>query len=403
MKNLSHNRAFVTLTVADIFETIGTSLFNIILLTYARTFAQASLMVSLVSVATVLPGVFGIITGRLADTQSNKRGWLVGLKFIQAMLYMVLAQLITSKQVGLLLIIIAINLCSDVLGMMSSSLRMPLLQAKVTADLQEEALGINQGIGVLVQTLGQALGVSILAATGDYQLAGYLNAVTFLLAGVVLLCGYGALKLPSVPAATTPPFRQLLQQVRVAMEAGAHMNVLALLASVLLLNAVGASVDALLNLYLIDHGAALPLSFGSAVLVMNTAFVIGSVAGNLLHTGWFQKWSFRAVMLTTVVTFEGLFINLLSWQNYWVVVTVMMIGGFCMGQANPKLMASLLKVADRQIVGSLSGIINSLATISIPIGSVGLVLLANVVGPQAAYLTAMGLLLACGGCLFIRH
>lgn len=403
MKNLSHNRAFVTLTVADIFETIGTSLFNIILLTYARTFAQASLMVSLVSVATVLPGVFGIITGRLADTQSNKRGWLVGLKFIQAMLYMVLAQLITSKQVGLLLIIIAINLCSDVLGMMSSSLRMPLLQAKVTADLQEEALGINQGIGVLVQTLGQALGVSILAATGDYQLAGYLNAVTFLLAGVVLLCGYGALRLPSVPAATTPPFRQLLQQVRVAMEAGAHMNVLALLASVLLLNAVGASVDALLNLYLIDHGAALPLSFGSAVLVMNTAFVIGSVAGNLLHTGWFQKWSFRAVMLTTVVTFEGLFINLLSWQNYWVVVTVMMIGGFCMGQANPKLMASLLKVADRQIVGSLSGIINSLATISIPIGSVGLVLLANVVGPQAAYLTAMGLLLACGGCLFIRH
>ncbi|WP_251897559.1 MFS transporter [Lactiplantibacillus paraplantarum] len=403
MKNLSHNRAFVTLTVADIFETIGTSLFNIILLTYARTFAQASLMVSLVSVATVLPGVFGIITGRLADTQSNKRGCLVGLKFIQAMLYMVLAQLITSKQVGLLLIIIAINLCSDVLGMMSSSLRMPLLQAKVTANLQEEALGINQGIGVLVQTLGQALGVSILAATGDYQLAGYLNAVTFLLAGVVLLCGYGALKLPSVPAATTPPFRQLLQQVRVAMEAGAHMNVLALLASVLLLNAVGASVDALLNLYLIDHGAALPLSFGSAVLVMNTAFVIGSVAGNLLHTGWFQKCSFRAVMLTTVMTFEGLFINLLSWQNYWVVVIVMMIGGFCMGQANPKLMASLLKVADRQIVGSLSGIINSLATISIPIGSVGLVLLANVVGPQAAYLTAMGLLLACGGCLFIRH
>lgn len=403
MKNLSHNRAFVTLTVADIFETIGTSLFNIILLTYARTFAQASLMVSLVSVATVLPGVLGIITGRLADTQSNKRGWLVGLKFIQAMLYMVLAQLITSKQVGLLLIIIAINLCSDVLGMMSSSLRMPLLQAKVTADLQEEALGINQGIGVLVQTLGQALGVSILAATGDYQLAGYLNAVTFLLAGVVLLCGYGALRLPSVPAATTPPFRQLLQQVRVAMEAGAHMNVLALLASVLLLNAVGASVDALLNLYLIDHGAALPLSFGGAALVMNTAFVIGSVAGNLLHTGWFQKWSFRAVMLTTVVTFEGLFINLLSWQNYWVVVTVMMIGGFCMGQANPKLVASLLKVADRQIVGSLSGIINSLATISIPIGSVGLVLLANVVGPQAAYLTAMGLLLACGGCLFIRR
>ena len=141
MKNLGRNRAFVTLTVADLFETIGTSLFNIILLTYARTFAQANLMVSLVSVATVLPGILGMLTGRLADSQTNKRGWLAGLKFVQAALYLVLAQLITEKQVGLLLIIIVINLCSDVLGMLSGSLRMPLLQAKVASELQEEALG----------------------------------------------------------------------------------------------------------------------------------------------------------------------------------------------------------------------------------------------------------------------
>ncbi|WP_412936854.1 hypothetical protein [Lactiplantibacillus plantarum] len=169
------------------------------------------------------------------------------------------------------------------------------------------------------------------------------------------------------------------------------------------MNAVGASVDALLNLYLIHRATQLPFSFGVAILVMNTADVFGSVAGNLLHTGYFQRWTFRGVMLTTVVAFEGLFINLLFWQNYWVVVTIMMIGGFCMGQANPKLMASLLKVADQSIVGSLGGIINSLATISIPIGSVGLVLLDNIVSPEAAYLTAMGLLLACGGCLFIRR
>ncbi|WFC01994.1 MFS transporter [Lactiplantibacillus pentosus] len=403
MKNLARNRAFVTLTAADLFETIGTSLFNIILLTYARTFAQASLMVSIVSVATVLPGIFSIMTGRLADSQPNKRGWLAGLKFFQAALYLVLAQLITGKQVGLLLIIIVINLCSDVFGMFSGSLRMPLLQAKVASEQQEEAIGINQGIGVLMQTMGQALGVSILAATGNYQVAGYLNALTFLIAGIVLLSGYGTLKMPTITAAATPSFRQLLQQVRRVMESGTHMNVLALLGSLSLLNAVGASVDALLNLYLIHRADYLPLSFGVAVLVMNTATVIGNIVGNLLHTGWFQKWSFRSVMLTTMIMFAGLFINLLSWQNYWLVVAIMTIGGFCMGQANPKLMASLLKVADGSIVGSLSGIINSLITISMPIGSVGLVLLDNVVSPAAAYVTGIGMLLVSGGCLFIRR
>ena len=104
-----------------------------------------------------------------------------------------------------------------------------------------------------------------------------------------------------------------------------------------------------------------------------------------------------------MIMFAGLFINLLSWQNYWLVVAIMAIGGFCMGQANPKLMASLLKVADGSIVGSLSGIINSLVTISMPIGSVGLVLLDNVVSPAAAYVAGIGMLLVSGGCLFIRR
>jgi hypothetical protein len=242
-----------------------------------------------------------------------------------------------------------------------------------------------------------------LAATGNYQVAGYLNALTFLIAGIVLLSGYGTLKMPTIAAAATPSFRQLLQQVRRVMESGTHMNVLALLGSLSLLNAVGASVDALLNLYLIHRADYLPLSFGVAVLVMNTATVIGNIVGNLLHTGWFQKWSFRSVMLTTMIMFAGLFINLLSWQNYWLVVAIMTIGGFCMGQANPKLMASLLKVADGSMVGSLSGIINSLVTISMPIGSVGLVLLDNVVSPAAAYVTGIGMLLVSGGCLFIRR
>lgn len=73
MKILVKNTAFLTLTGADLFETIGTSFFNILLLTYAKGFQQANLLVSIVSIATVLPGVFGIVTGTLADRAPNKR------------------------------------------------------------------------------------------------------------------------------------------------------------------------------------------------------------------------------------------------------------------------------------------------------------------------------------------
>ncbi|WP_318765981.1 MFS transporter [Lactiplantibacillus carotarum] len=402
MKILVKNTAFLTLTGADLFETIGTSFFNILLLTYAKGFQQANLLVSIVSIATVLPGVFGIVTGTLADRAPNKRAWLVGTKLVQALLYLLLARLIKQRQVGLLLVIIGINFGSDVLGLFSYSLRMPLLQNKVPTTFQEQAVGINQGIATLMQTAGQALGVTLLALTGDYQLAGLVNAATFGLAALVLLLGYRSLATTIMPQ-PRQPLAQLWHQIKRALAASSEVRVMPLISSILLMNAVGASLDAVLNLFLLQRGSRLPVSFSVAVFIMNTVFVVGNIAGNLLHTGIFKRWTFRAMMLTTVGTFEALFINLLTVQDFWLVTLFMGIGGFCMGQVNPKLMASLLRVAPPEMVGSISGMLNSLAMISRPIGSIGIVLIYNVVNPLSAYALAMGLLGACGACLLPVH
>lgn len=154
MLSLRRNRAFLVLTGTDFFETIGMSLFNIILLTHAKGFAHADLMVSLVSIGAVLPGVFGIVMGPLADRVHRKRNWLVATKFVQAALYVLLAELINDRQISVLIIIIMINLGSDVLGLFSTSLRMPIIQNKVPVVQREQAVGINQGIATLMQMVG---------------------------------------------------------------------------------------------------------------------------------------------------------------------------------------------------------------------------------------------------------
>lgn len=53
------NKTAALLLSADFFETIGTSIYNIILLTYAKSFIHPKLFVSIVSISMIIPGVFG--------------------------------------------------------------------------------------------------------------------------------------------------------------------------------------------------------------------------------------------------------------------------------------------------------------------------------------------------------
>jgi len=400
MNQLIKNRAFMTLTGADFFETIGISLFNIGLLLYAKTFEQATLLVSVVSVATVLPGPLGIVMGRLADLTGHKREWLISTKFLQAGLYLGLAQLINQHNLMVFMMIILLNISSDVLGLFSNSLRMPMIQAKVASDLREQATGFNQGVTTLMQMVGQAFGVTLLTMTHDYQLTGLVNALTFLLAGLVLLSGYRSLAVTIQPAGHQS-FKRLVAQAKQVFELSAGVNVVGLLMSILLMNAVGASIDAILNLFLLHMGHRLPLSFSLSVLVLNTVFVTGTILGNLLHTGWFKRLTFRTVELLTLGVLSGIYVNLLTWQNYWVIIGGMAIAGFGMGQMNPKLYANLMQVADPQQLGSVTGVLSSLTTISIPAGSMGIVLVYNVVSGPVAYGLSLGLLALAAACLFL--
>lgn len=400
MKNLVRNQAFMTLTGADFFETIGTSLFNIILLTYARGFANASIMVSIVSVATVMPGVLGIITGQIADRTSNKRVWLASTKFIQAGLYILLAQLINQKQVFLLMIIILINIFSDIIGMYSNGLRMPIIQTKIDRESQEEAMGITQGILTIMQTVGQAVGVSLLALTNNYQLAGYINALTFLVAGIILIWGYDSLKVEQVKH-KAPSIHKLLAQMKQALEKSSDTNAWALLGSIFFINAVGSSLDAVINLYLVDQGNKLPLPFSVSVLIINTVLVAGTILGSVLHSGWFKNLSFKSVMITCIIAWGLFYINLLSLKSFIAIIIPVAIGGFCMGQANPKLTAALLKTADEEIIGSLTGLMNTVSITSMPLGAIGIVLIYNLINPASAYIVSMILLALSAACLFL--
>ncbi|WP_125762373.1 MFS transporter [Levilactobacillus mulengensis] len=186
MRNILKNRAVLTLSTANIAETIGVSLFNIILLMYAKQMAQPTLMVSIVSISVIIPGTLGILTGRLADFSRNKARALIYAKLVQSGLYVLLGCVITRKTLWVFGVVIAVDIISHCLGQYSSSLRLPIIKEKVPKGERQQVLGLNQSIASLLQPVGQSLGITVIALSHDYAIAAFINAGTFLVAALIL-------------------------------------------------------------------------------------------------------------------------------------------------------------------------------------------------------------------------
>ena len=196
MQTIFKNRAILTLTSANIVETFGVSIFNIILLTYAKGFPNATIMVSIISVATVIPGVFRFLAGRMADKSHNKSYFLILSKLIQAGMYIALSLIITKKTAYIFATVVAINIISDFLSGYSSDLRLPIIKNKVEDDYRQQVIGLNQSVSALLVPIGQSLGIAIIGMTHDYALAGMVNTMTFLLAAVILFLNRKLIAIP---------------------------------------------------------------------------------------------------------------------------------------------------------------------------------------------------------------
>lgn len=398
MWSILRNRTVMTLTTADIAETLGISIFNIILLTYAKTFSNPNIMVSIVSVATVLPGTLGYLSGRMADTSKNKSRALILSKLVQAFMYLVLSSIITQKTAYIFLIVVAINIASDFLSIYSSDLRLPIIKEKVEDESRQQVLGLTQSVTTLLQPIGQTVGVVIIETTHDYALAGLINAITFLVAAVILFFGRKSIATAEMVVQEVEKKEKgpsILKRVLKILGESAGINVTRLLITLVIFNAVGASFDAIVNLFLLDHENISPFPFSVEILIVNLLFVFGMVLGSLLQLKIVDALSVKATMMIAMITIVVIYINFLSLANFYVLAILAFVMAFWMAKVNPKLSAQIIKMADEDLVGTISGTLGSVTSIAVPVGSIGIVLVYNALSPALAYYLSLALTFIC--------
>ncbi|MCM0598444.1 MFS transporter [Periweissella fabalis] len=396
MKQIFKNSAIMGLLSSTFFQILGISLFNMILLILAKSSTDNSLWVTIVSITATLPGIFSALLGKLAGNLINKINWIILLTFSQSIMYIFLSFIFFNSNDKLILVIaITINLISDIIGVIIGLLKLTIIQNKVPSTLRQQTLGIYQSISLIMQPIGQALGLYYIMTTNNYVIGSIINSITFCLSGFILLLFKQQLSYISTITTKSKIVNKDNTYKKALSLLGnvTQLPILNIMLTLIILNILGASIDGILNLYILNNTQISPFGFGISILIINLVFVFGNVLGSIIINDIFKSFSFKnLVLLESVLLFIFYMILILNLNIFYVSSSLFMIT-YVLGKINPKLYALLMDNIDSSSLTTILGIINSSLTVAAPIGSILLVGGYTLIGKNSIIIFSMVLII----------
>ena len=237
-----------------------------------------------------------------------------------------------------------------------------------------EAYSFTQLLSYLGSFAGQALGVWLLnISQQNFAIVALINALCFLLSSSTLYLIRKKLTHDAVIVKTEKtPFKtqmkSLYSNVQMIFEHEKVGNFILVLLQVLLLNALGGSIMALYNLYLLDH-PFWGLDLSQSILVIQSCLVIGIIAASAFPNDYFAK-----LPLTKLMVWGSLFIFILGLCNLLQAPALLGIIAlsflmYISGKINPKLNSMLLSKLPADVLAQTSNFLTMIFTFSIPLGS----------------------------------
>ena len=384
MHEYMNNHGYRAILNASLLSGIGDSLYNIVFIIYAATMPFKSLAVTLAAMATSLPTMLSMITGSLADRTQAKTRHMVAARIGQMLLFCGLAGMIVlPASLPLFLGLLAINIISDTLGQYGNGLTLPILHRLIPAKELNTAISFQSATGTTVQMVFQAVGASLIVLLDhNYALFGAINAVTFLLAAVVLIRQNKRLK------QAEPIFKNIRNVIRFLTT---NHFLLAVIIFAMLVNTLGSSVDGLMSVTLVQQPMMWLRNFGTTVAIMNIIFSVGLILGALFAKDGLQRLSTFKLLGLLMAAMIGLSCSFFLLRSLWAAMIFSFATAYLMGKINPRLSTVMMRLVPERQMGTTAGVINLVALLGMPVGQVVFFTIANVVSAAVSWMVMAGL------------
>lgn len=386
MHEFRTNAGYRALMTASVLSGIGDSLYNIVFIIYASTMPFNTVAVSLASMAGFIPGLFELITGYWADKTPHQPRMMILARVTQALLFGTLAlAIMLPHSLALFLGLLLINIVSDICGQYSNGLQLPLLRRLIPTSELNAAMGFQTAAHTTVQMIFQGVGATVIVLLNhNYALFGLLNALTFVLAAVVLWHQRQLLR--TVETTTAPPAVPIWHSIGGSLSfVKSEPFLLTLILLTCGINTIGGATDGLMNVSLLHAKALYIGNYGTTIAIISILTSLGLVCGALISKDWFGRLKILTVLGLTTASFIGLAGAFIWGQSRVLLVVAAFAIGYMFGKVNPRISAAMLQLVPEAQLAKVSGLVNLVALIGTPLGQVVFLGVANLATPQLAW------------------
>lgn len=368
------DKPFRILINSNILNSIGDYLFTIIFVIYAAHIPKyANIATSIASLNILLPSIFGIILGEIANKNTNQVHTLIVNKVWQiGCFFVVTICLCMAKSIGIFLIICLFNLISEIIGNYSFLVELKLFKENVSEKNMNTAMSMSQGLTSVVNIISQTYG-AILITMIDYQYfyVGIINIITFIVALIVLLLGKNSIKEEKEEKEKIVIKDLVKNHIITWKRLKEHKNILNLVIIIAFLNMLIGSISSIQNVYFINHQNMWINSYGITLAVFNSVFTLGMLIGTMTPNDFFKKVALSniAMMLLVSLMLVSVLYALNLTRFKYILLVAIFVMTFLAGKISPRFSSLIINSVSADKIASISGIVNTIVTLSVPLGT----------------------------------
>ena len=385
------NKGYRFLTNASLLNAIGNSLYNIVFIVYASTLPFNTLAVSLASITIFIPSFFQPFIGHFADKTKNKTKWIIRARLGQFLLFLILAKVILIEpSLSLFLLLLIINVLGDCLGTFSGSLQLPFFKQLISEEDLTEAMGFQSGLNTLIQLIFQGLGAfAIVKLNYNFSLFGLINAITFLLAALIIVIHYNFIssleqQMISQTEQKKTTFISDFKETMTIFLNNPFLKMIIFFA--VLINLLFSSAEGLLNISLLDRQILWFGNLPNTIALVSISTSVGLLLGSLLTMDFFKHIKSLTIISLILINACLLPFSLIVIQSKWLMALLLFSFGYLLGKINPRLSAYLISEVPTEKLGLTSGIFNVLAMAGAPLGQLIFLGTANLINDLLSWL-----------------
>ncbi|QBO36150.1 MFS transporter [Periweissella cryptocerci] len=397
MNEFLHNKLFRSVAASAYVNQLGTSLYNLVFIIYASTLPYKTLAVSLATVVTTIPTVFQMFTGYWADKSKNKIRATLRTRLIQIVLFGMLTYFVQDKQVlTIFIVLLVINLASDLLGEYSNGAELTILKHIVPEEKLNEALSISTAFAQLIMIVGQAAGVALLTLVKyNFSIIAAVNVFTFVISFMLILVKYRGLN-EAVPVGTDTTENSEEREVdvgfvknvkRMIADLRNSNGLLQLIFWFFLVNNILTVTEAVSAIGLLHSPTLWISSYSTTMALFGVTTSVGTIFGSIIRKDPLMKKSFATVTNVLLAFVMIVVVNFVVVKSVIVFFAGMFFIGYVFGKLGPRFSAMLMKNSNPKRMAITAGTVNTLIVIGGPVSQIIFLGIANLVSVQVTWIT----------------